>query len=250
MVKQEIHLLEDKVIEDKKLLWRLFALFDMADNCCCWMWKEDVTWAPRFKVNGVRIQPVRILWKYFGLKPLGDKLIESVCKNARCVNPHHYKLKSRDLLGILENVEVVKNGVWDCWEWQGSHDIGGYGFLRNSNGKNKRLTHFMWESIPNNPKILPGLVLCHKCDNPPCINPYHLFLGTRKDNAMDMAEKGRSLRGERSPLAKLKQSEVEEIIALAKSGEMTQIQMAKKFGVAPQTVGAIVDGTNWKHIPR
>jgi hypothetical protein len=90
--------------------------------------------------------------------------------------------------------QQLENRLWDgidtsggnnaCWEWQGSRHPDGYGQL---DGKrvHRLVYEFLVEPIPE------GMMVCHKCDNPPCCNPAHLFLGTAKDNADDMVAKGR-----------------------------------------------------------
>ena len=76
----------------------------------------------------------------------------------------------------------------DCIEWQGSRDRQGYGKAWK-NGANARAHRVAWEEA--NGPIPEGMCVLHHCDNPPCINPDHLFLGTRGDNARDMVKKGR-----------------------------------------------------------
>ena len=81
-----------------------------------------------------------------------------------------------------------------CWLWQGSRNNKGYGQLsKGGRSGGSVLTHrYSWE-IHNGP-IPDGLCVCHRCDNPPCVNPEHLFLGTYKDNAVDRRDKGRNTR--------------------------------------------------------
>lgn len=77
-----------------------------------------------------------------------------------------------------------------CIEWSGSRFASGYGRFK-SHGQTIRAHRWAWEKFFG---LIPaGLMVCHRCDNPPCINPLHLFLGTCKDNLADMSRKGRSV---------------------------------------------------------
>lgn len=94
-------------------------------------------------------------------------------------------------------------GVDSCWEWLAAKKQGGYGKI-GIGGKYGGwvLAHRVaWEL--ENGQIPSGLVVCHKCDNPGCCNPSHLFLGTQPDNLADMRRKGRDCRGERMRIAVL-----------------------------------------------
>jgi hypothetical protein len=82
----------------------------------------------------------------------------------------------------------VLNEPTGCWEWTGHIGMNGYGVLIVKN-KRKLAHRASYEEF--NGKIADGLVICHKCDNPKCINPMHLFAGTQKDNIQDMVRKGR-----------------------------------------------------------
>jgi hypothetical protein len=81
------------------------------------------------------------------------------------------------------------NEVTQCWEWQGGTNNIGYGMIRDD--KKMRTAHRVSYEEHNDIKIPAGMCVCHQCDNPLCINPAHLFLGTRKQNTHDMIKKGR-----------------------------------------------------------
>ncbi len=78
-----------------------------------------------------------------------------------------------------------------CWEWTGARDIHGYGRIGNDYPKKNLLLAHRAIWIITNGEIPKNLCVLHRCDNPPCVNPKHLFLGTKKDNSQDMVKKGR-----------------------------------------------------------
>ena len=88
-------------------------------------------------------------------------------------------------------------------------------------------------------------VVCHKCDNPKCINPDHLFLGTQEDNMNDMANKGRACRGENQHMSKLTEEQVR-CIKYHESGFQSEI--AERYGVGQATISGIRSGKRWRHI--
>ncbi len=102
-------------------------------------------------------------------------------------------------------------------------------------------------------EIPAGLVLCHKCDNPSCVNPAHLFAGTQRDNINDMLAKRRSSkgksfekrRGENHGMAKLTRAQVDEIRALYAAGGVLHRELAVRFGVDRSTIGLITRGEHW-----
>lgn len=128
-----------------------------------------------------------------------------------------------------------------CWEWLASKPSG-YGQFK-INHKYWPAHRVVWKltfgSIPER------LQVCHHCDNPGCCNPYHLFLGTNRDNHLDAAKKGRKARGEGNGNSKLTEEEVLEIRELYAAGKGTQQGLADKFGVTNPTVNYIVNGKTW-----
>lgn len=98
-----------------------------------------------------------------------------------------------------------------------------------------------------------ALDVCHHCDNPPCCNGDHLFLGTAKDNIWDAIQKGRWINpeprhGEQNPRHALTEKDVRAIRQLHKSGTMSQRAIALEYGVNYRTINVIVLGINWRHI--
>src|SRR3990172_10471395 len=90
----------------------------------------------------------------------------------------------------------------------------------------------------------------HKCDNPPCVNPAHLFLGTSQDNAIDREMKGRGVHyiGESHGRAKLTESDVIKIRRLYSSGDHTQYQLAMEFNISRSVIKQVVQNRIWKHV--
>jgi hypothetical protein len=146
---------------------------------------------------------------------------------------------------LLAMAKPAPNG---CLEWQGNRTWHGYGRLWTS-GRHHVAHRVVWSRLRG--PIPEGMIICHKCDNPPCINIEHLFLGTPADNSADMARKGRSprTRGTKSGAAKCTEDQVAEIIRLAKSGLMLK-DIAKMYGYCPSHVGRIVNGKRWPHVER
>ena len=135
----------------------------------------------------------------------------------------------------------------ECWEWKGSrHWKWKYGHFK-LNGKTISSHKVFYEMSKG--KIPEGLLVLHKCDNPPCVNPNHLFLGTNDDNMKDMATKGRSAdnQGSKNPKAKLTENDVIQIRKLHKEG-VSGAELGRLFGVVKETIYDICSGKRWNHI--
>lgn len=148
--------------------------------------------------------------------------------------------------------KVDKSGGPDaCWLWTGHRIPTGYGAI--GVGKNTRSTHRLSWELANGP-IPEGQHVLHRCDNPPCVNPNHLFLGTHADNVRDMHAKGRSnlnnlhprMRCETHGSAKLTNAQVREIRTDCRRGQGSV--MARKYGVTRNMIGKIVRREYWKDL--
>lgn len=113
-------------------------------------------------------------------------------------------------------------------------------------GRATLLHRFVWTSLYGDPP--PGMCVCHTCDNRRCIEPTHLFLGTRRDNNRDRHEKGRdgSHRGELNGNARLTRDDVVKIRQIAGHADIKAI--AKQYGISPFTVYQIRSGRIWSHV--
>ena len=145
-----------------------------------------------------------------------------------------------------------------CWEWMGECRKGrgqGYGIIAEGGDKGKGLSahRVSWE-IHFGP-VPAGLCVCHHCDNPPCVRPDHLFLGTVQDNAKDMGAKGRAgiqryphlYRGTAKGGCKLTEDAVREIRRLGET-DMTQRAIARRFRITPSVICTILKRQAWAHV--
>jgi hypothetical protein len=135
----------------------------------------------------------------------------------------------------------------ECWEWQAGKTAFGYGRMGVA-GHRLMLAHRISWELANGP-ILDDLKVLHRCDNPPCVNPAHLFLGTTGDNNRDCDAKGRrERRGSHNGRAILDEDLVERIRWEHYRGQ-TQAALARKYGVGRIVISAVVLGRTWTHCP-
>jgi hypothetical protein len=135
-----------------------------------------------------------------------------------------------------------------CIEWTGCRNNFNYGKISNEEGKTVYAHRLVYE-LKYGP-IPKGMVVLHRCDNPPCCNEDHLFLGTKADNSSDMKSKGRQWRptGEKNKKARLTEADVIEIRRRLATGKETIKEISRSFGVALPTIDSIKAGRNWSHV--
>jgi HNH endonuclease len=134
-----------------------------------------------------------------------------------------------------------------CLEWQHGCTAAGYGLGAADVIKGVRYAHRIAWTLTNGP-IPDGLCVLHRCDNPPCADPDHLFLGTRADNMHDKTAKGRqgAHRAPRPWLAKLTGAQVLGVLLRLDGGE-TQQAIATRYGVSRGNIRDIATGMTWSH---
>jgi hypothetical protein len=139
---------------------------------------------------------------------------------------------------MLAQCQTTESG---CWEWTGARLHFGHGRIR-CDGKmwrTHRLAYDEWVGpIPD------GLDVLHKCDNPPCFNPDHLFVGTRSDNRFDCLAKNRHAKGTSVHLAKLD----EDAVSVIRNTKRQTNALAERFGVSRTTIQRVRSGKTWKHL--
>ena len=138
---------------------------------------------------------------------------------------------------LLEQTEMIPDG---CWVWMGGLSEKGYGLIYE-NGRAERTHRVSWKLKYDD--IPKGLYVLHRCDNPCCINPNHLFLGTAKDNIRDGMNKGRITFRETHGRAKLKNADISKIRS---DNRRPYSIIAKEYGVHKNTIGNIKNNRTWK----
>jgi len=150
--------------------------------------------------------------------------------------------------------KIIEERFWEkvdksekCWNWTAGATGKGYGAFRvngKMRGSHQVSYEFAYGSIP------AGLFVCHHCDNPLCVNPSHLFLGTNQDNVNDRDRKGRAnqAHGENHVKAKLTEDKVKRIRYEYSRGNTTMTQLAEKYKVGHTTIFDTIHAETWKKV--
>ena len=143
--------------------------------------------------------------------------------------------------------KVERRGAKECWSWTSALWGNRYGFFWVGGKKRSEYAHRVSWILANGNSIPDGMEVMHSCDNHLCVNPDHLSLGTRQDNALDAVKKGRTARGEKNGGGgKLKDSDVRAIRQLR--GQLSIRELAAKFGVCASTIKRIRNGRVCSHV--
>jgi hypothetical protein len=132
-----------------------------------------------------------------------------------------------------------------CWQWKGATYTKGYGEIgdgKRAIGAHRVSWKLYYGYVPK------GLCVLHRCDNPPCTNPKHLFLGTRGDNNRDKVKKWRHLYGEKHHATTLSQTQVAQIKKYGGQRLIPFMHLAKIFNVTEMTIHNIVKNRTWRYV--
>jgi hypothetical protein len=147
-------------------------------------------------------------------------------------------------------VPVGRPELGPCWLWTGgiNRQRGGYGMFALRKGVIRRSHRIAWELASDRP-VPDGLWVLHHCDNPPCVRPGHLFLGTPKDNTADMTAKDRANtpKGSQRPQARLSETDVTAIRA-ARARGVSGAELGRQYGVHRTTIYHICQRDYWRHV--
>lgn len=229
---------------------RFWSKVDRRSNDECWLWcgaiyrHSDCVFRPSGKRGTLPHIASRLAYQlYFDCELTSGKQLYKTCHNSLCVNPHHNTPDRNQMFWLL----VDRKSENECWPWLGHRDEEwGYGKLHYQQRSQKahRIAYLLtYGELPAN------LLVCHTCDNPPCCNPSHLFLGTHLDNARDRDMKNRQAEshGEFNSAAKLNENQVKEMRMLFEQGTR-QCDLVKTFGLSKAQVSAIIKRKAWAHI--
>lgn len=150
---------------------------------------------------------------------------------------------TRTSKSIEESFWERVNKTNSCWIWTGQAP-NGYGRIDRSTGSYSS-HRVSWELHFG--RVPEGMHVLHKCDNPLCVNPEHLFLGSQVDNNTDKISKSRQAKGEDFPHAKLTEEKVREIREMTKQG-YSQVELAQIHKIDNSRICAIVNGNSWRHV--
>lgn len=215
----------------------------------CWLWLAFCNSGGfgAFWHTGNMRPARRVAWQLtHGAIPKGSQVLH-LGNNPSCVNPTHLVLEATyESPGERFWAKVDKSaGPNGCWLWTAFCNPSGYGRFSYTGGE--EVTHRVaW--ILTNGAIPEGLLVCHHCDVPRCVNPLHLFLGTNADNTRDAISKDRLARGEAQGNSKLTAADVLAIRVQYARGGVSQAPLGKAFGITQAQVSNIVNHKHWKHL--
>jgi hypothetical protein len=239
----------------------------------CWVWTAAISEETGYGLfwDGTRlIGAHRFSYQLaYGPLPKDRPFVCHTCDNRACVNPAHLFAGSnrdnvrdcqdkgrwrkpyvppapRTRLTLEERFwRKVRRDEHGCWEWLGAGRIGGYGHFNV--GKRFVGAHRLAYELTYGP-IPQGIVVCHRCDNPRCVRPDHLFVGSARDNMSDCRDKGRLGDKRRLGLnngATRITPELASLIREARAAGMSRPQLAKRYGISIVTITQITSNKHW-----
>lgn len=225
---------------------RFFEKIRIDPETGCWIWTaaKNLKGCGIFRINQKNIFAHHFAWKLYNGKINENDFIKHKCNNYSCVNPDHLYIYNHSNENRFWK-RVKKTST--CWNWIGYKNPQGYGRFW-VNKKMVRTYRFSYE-LHFGP-IQKNKFVCHKCDNPSCVNPNHLWLGTVLDNSNDMINKNRDkkARGEKNCNSKLTKEQVLKIRSEYIPRKVSAYKLAKKYNVNVNTIQKILYRKLWTHI--
>jgi hypothetical protein len=177
---------------------RFWSKVQMTSTCWLWLGSKAKTGHGQYTINRKLFQAHRLVFEVLYGPNSNNRTLYNTCQNTSCINPAHWTTSNPRLGVKIGPKSDVQERLWGrikklesgCWEWLGAKDELGYGIIK-VDGKTMA-THRLSYALTNG--FIPnGLLVLHKCDNPSCCNPDHLFVGTQLDNVWDSINKGRHI---------------------------------------------------------
>jgi hypothetical protein len=158
------------------------------------------------------------------------------------------KYSKKDIKRFISYIKINKQT--QCWEWTIYLNDAGYGIFgssKNNKHTTRKAHRVSWEIFYNN-SLYKEIHICHKCDNPKCVNPHHLFKGTPMDNMKDKVNKDRQSKGENSGHSILNWEKINKIRKLYSTNLYTYEQLAKLFLSSRNNIFSIIQNKTWYDI--
>ncbi|MCY7391790.1 MAG: HNH endonuclease [Leptolyngbyaceae cyanobacterium CAN_BIN12] len=241
------------MIVNEKIRQRFWSKVDIRSDDECWNWTGNLTGSTG---KSAQFNPLKSGLSHSAPKTAymlskgeipNRQTVRHLCSNMLCCNANHLVLTSEIEQRFWRKVRKLppSNLNSGCWEWIGCIETNGYGTFVIEHQTKVAAHRFSLAMATNRTELT--LLACHKCDNPTCVNPDHLYWGTSAENNQDRADRNRTAKGTQINTNKLSESQVREIRELLK-GSISIRGIAKDYGVSHSTIARIRDGKIWKHL--
>ena len=234
---------------NEKQIERFWFNVQKSEHCWHWMGYIDPSGQGKQNINKIPQRAHRIAWILIHGSIPENMSVYHNCRHANCVNPDHLFLRNRhadktDPCAITSRLLSYINIGDGCWEWIGQKWQSGYGRLI-VNGKLIQASRLIYRLFIGD--IADELCICHRCDNPLCVRPAHLFAGTNQENSYDRHKKGRDAKGENHGKAKLTVNQVIAIRQRFASG-VSKNQLARDYNVSHPAIRHAISRRTWQHV--